>query len=504
MRCLFLILMICALLFHNAETVADEVDARAGRSAAPALIPAADLEKDADVLYDALKSLHPGIYRYSTPAQFDQRFQDLKQELARGATLSQAFLLFTRFAVAIRCGHTWTNPLNQPPPVAHALLEQHDRLPVHFTVVGRRFLATQALPATGVHRGDEIVAIDGVETDRVIQKLWPYLRADGSSDGKRLAQIGHDAGESAFDLYYPLIEPPLRQTRTLILRAFGTQKPRTVTVALTTEAEREKLLGSGTNDEPDAWTFRTDRNIATITMPSWAFWNSHFDWKDWLDKTFADLNVRKTPFLVIDLRRNEGGDGAIGLWLEERLATTPREYAGHLPVLVYDIVPARLRPYLSTWSKEFYDQRPRIEPLGEGTYTLKDHEPEVARILPSASPYVGKVFVLTGPNNSSATFEFARIVKEAKLATLIGQPTGGNLRGITGGNMFFLTLPSSGITIDVPVIAWKARSETPDSPVTPDVVVAPDLVALAHGRDPEMDRVANNIRALQKTRQTNH
>lgn len=494
MRCAILALLL-SIVALSAATSATATDSTT--SAKPQPIAADDLQADADVLYDAIKSLHPGVYRYLSPAQFDARFDNLKHELAHGASLAQAYLTFTRFAVAIRCGHTWTNPLNQPPRVASALLELPDRLPLQFRVVGRRFLVTRAVADGGVRRGDEIVAIDGRDTARVIDALWPYLRADGSSDGKRLAQIGHDGGESAFDLYYPLVEPA-RQTRTLTLRAFGSGPRRTVRVALMTEAARAAALSANGGAELNTWSYSAHGDVAVIDMPTWAFWNEPFDWKDWLEKTFADLDRHKTPYLVIDLRRNEGGDGAIGQWLLEHLATSAHDYAGHQPVLIYDVVPERLRAYLSTWSKQFYDQRPRIEALADGTFTLKDREPEHARIVPAATPFAGKAFVLIGPNDSSATFEFARVVQETHLATLVGQATGGNLRGINGGNMFFLTLPHTGITIDVPVIAWKARSGTADAPVLPDITVVADLVALAHGEDPEMKCVEALIRMRAK------
>lgn len=457
-------------------------------------IKAADLETDAAIFYDVLKTLHPGIYRYSTPAEFDRRYAELRRSLESGATLDQAFLIFTRFAAAIRCGHTWTNPLNQPPEVAGPLLQRADRLPLHFSVIGKRFLITAVVPNSAAQRNDEIIAIDHVPVAKIISRLWPYLRADGASDGKRLAQIGHDGGQSAFDIYYSLIDVPKSGFRTLTLKAPGENSQRTVTLPLMAESAREQALKQSGGAPSEDWSYRQDGDIGIISMPTWAFWNSKFDWAAWLEQTFADLHQQQVRYLIIDLRRNEGGDGAIGDALLRRLASTPKTYASHVPHLVYDVVPQRLRPYLSTWSKSFYDQRPRIESLLSGEYTLRDRDPDVVTITPSRDVFSGQTFVLTGPNNSSAAFEFARIAKETRLATLIGQSTGGNLCGITGGNMFFLKLPNTGISIDIPVIAWKPRQPQPDSPLSPDVPVAPDIAAVAQGIDPDMQRAYDIIR----------
>jgi len=452
----------------------------------PIHLPATALEADAAVLYDALRALHPGIYRYSSADEFNARYAALRHQFRHGASLERAFLSFARFAAAIRCGHTWTNPLNQPPEVAAALLDRADRLPLHFTVVGRRFLVTAATDGSQVHRFDEIVTIDGIGVEAVTTRLWPYLRADGASDGKRLAQIGHDAGQSAFDIYYSPIAPPIRGTRVLGLRPPGAKGIRLESVALLTETAREDSLRRQGAAQSEDWSYRIDGVSAVVTMPTWAFWNRHFDWRSWLDRCFTDLRAHAVTALIIDLRRNEGGDGAIGDEMLRRLSASAHSYASHYPRLIYDIVPDRLRAYLSTWDRSFYDQRPRIEPLGAADYTLIDREPETVEIRPAREPFTGRVIVLVGPTDSSATFEFARIVKETGLAILVGQATGGNLRGINGGDMFFLKLPHTGISIDVPVIGWMARTPQPDAPVAPDALVTPDLDATARGEDPDL------------------
>lgn len=446
---------------------------------------AADLREDAYVSYDALRTLHPGLDRYLSDEDFDRNYQELRREYARGADLPGAYLAMARFLASIRCGHTWLNPLNQTDPVAEALLNRPDRLPLHFSVVGRRFLVTRAMDGSGVRRGTEILALDGVPSARIIERLWPYLRADGASDGKRLAQIGNEGGASAFDEYYGLIAPPHSSVRMALLRA-PDGEVRRARIGLITEAARERALALQPGAPTRAWDYRREGDVAVITMPTWAFWNQRFDWQAWLDKAFVDMSAQHVDFLVIDLRDNEGGDGAIGEALARRLVQTPSRYTSHLPHLVYDVVPQRLRAVLSTWDRSFYDQRPRVEALGPRDFTLREREPEEVELAPAAGGFRGKTYVLIGPNDSSATYEFARVVHDARLATLLGQPTGGNLRGINGGNMFFLRLPRTGITVDLPVIAWKARTPQPDSPVMPDVRVAPDFAARARGEDPEM------------------
>jgi C-terminal processing protease CtpA/Prc len=96
---------------------------------------------------------------------------------------------------------------------------------------------------------------------------------------------------------------------------------------------------------------------------------------------------------------------------------------------------------------------------------------------------VGKVVVLTGPQNSSATFQFASTIKANRLARLVGEATGGNQRGINGGAYFFLRLPASGLEADLPLIGYYPRAAKPDAGIEPNVAVAPTLADFVARRD---------------------
>jgi hypothetical protein len=99
------------------------------------------------------------------------------------------------------------------------------------------------------------------------------------------------------------------------------------------------------------------------------------------------------------------------------------------------------------------------------------------------------VFVLIGAVNSSATFDFARAVRRAGVGTLVGQTTGGNLRGINGGAFFFLNLPNSHIELDLPLIGQFPLEPQPDAGLRPDIEVQPGAADLAAGRDVELAAV---------------
>jgi C-terminal processing protease CtpA/Prc len=87
-------------------------------------------------------------------------------------------------------------------------------------------------------------------------------------------------------------------------------------------------------------------------------------------------------------------------------------------------------------------------------------------------------------------------VREARAATLIGETTGGNLRGINGGAYFFVRLPESGLEFDVPLKGYFPVGPIPaDSGVAPNIRISLTAADVAKGNDPQMDMALRKILA---------
>jgi hypothetical protein len=89
-------------------------------------------KEDGQILRRAYEALHPGLYRYNTPGRMSARFDRLERELGSAGSQGEAFLALTRLTAAVRCGHSYPNPLNQPNATKAALFGGQDRLPFTF------------------------------------------------------------------------------------------------------------------------------------------------------------------------------------------------------------------------------------------------------------------------------------------------------------------------------------------------------------------------------------
>ncbi len=465
----------------------------------PRTIAAADLRSDADLLLKAYEALHPGLHRYRTPAEIDAAHASLMREFGRDRTLADAYLAISRFTTFIECGHTYANFYNQGDAVRDALLRS-PRVPFEFRWIERRMIVTRSFAETPeLRRGTEVLAIDGHPASRILDGLLPYSRADGANTAKRIANLevqGFDRIE-AFDVFFPLVFPrgdgaPFE----LVVRPAPGAAARKIQVpAMAYDARPQR--GGDPDGDANPWEYRDLRpGVGYLRMGNWALYDSKFDWQSYLEEVFADLVARQVPDLVIDLRGNEGGL-SVGDVLLAHLTTGDLPAEPVVRKTRYRKVPDEFRPVLSTWDKSFYDWGDAAVDLGDGFFRLTkyDDDPAGAVVRAKAPRYAGRVWVLIGAVNSSATFEFASAIRRNRLGTLVGQPTGGNQRGITGGAFFFMTLPKTGIEVDVPLIGQFPVSSTPlpDAGLEPDVYVQPTVRDIADGRDVELAAVLTRI-----------
>lgn len=459
----------------------------AGASGIP-LVKAASGTSDAQYVFETLSAIHPGLLRYQSAAEFAARHAGFATQFESGDFDAKVIALQSLLG-AVRCGHTYINPSNQSSAVKEQLYGSRALLPFHFQWLGSDMVVTRDPHSAGLAPGTTITTINGVATTEVLTRLLPLARADGGNDAKRRALMSMPGTNSwpMFDLYFDLLFNPGRRVRVDAVDPSGNP----VSVDLETIDYETRLAGSTLKLDADPqapiWFSRMENEGRTriITMPSWATYKTRWDWEGWLRGELGAALSDGSTGLVFDLRGNEGGYN-IGEGMLPFLIREPLDVPMPSERVRFTQAPEDLRPLFNTWDAGFYEIGKDGERISERFIEINPSRAN--RIEPLGPGFSGKIAVLIDADNSSATFDFARQLRSAGIAALIGEPTGGNMRGINGGAYFFTVLPESGIEFDIPLIGYYPEGEQPDAGLEPDELIARSPADIATGRDPAMAR----------------
>jgi len=465
-----------------------ELAGGAAFACAPALLKAARPGgEDANILARAYSTLHPGLHRYASPARMTARFARFGDDLAAATSLGGRYLALSRLLGTVRCGHSYANFYNQRRSVADSLFAGRNRLPFRFRWLGARMIVTADTEGNGLAPGTEILSVDGRPAAHILSALLPLARADGGNDGKRRAILGVEGVDrfEAFDIYYPLLFPMNAETFALSVRTPAGQV-RSLRVAAIDLARRRAAMRTGATPDPSAnpgWSLEHRGGATMMTMPTWALYDSRWDWRGWIALSFDAMARRRSRVLIVDLRDNEGGLDC-GDEIVARMIDAPLHLSGYERRVRFREAPRDLIPYLDTWDRSFDRLGVGAVDLGNGFLRLAEEGPDGAGLIrPSGPRFSGALIVLTSAQNSSATFQFANVVRTFRLGRLVGGTTGGNRRGINGGSFYFLRLPESGLEADLPLVGTFPRRPQPDSGLEPDIAVSATPADIAAGRD---------------------
>lgn len=448
----------------------------------------AQLLADLAIAKETIMSIHPGVTRYLDEMQLAQLFSQAKQQLSQPQSVKDAYLIFSKLAATLQCGHTHTGIYNQSALIDQLTLAPANKLPLLFQNIDNRWFITHNLSDKSIIRpGTEIIAINNMAVKTISQQLRSFLSADGNNPAqlKYLTQLLPTTSYQLFDAYFPLLFNPNNQHYKLTLRLPNSSREVIIDVVALTLKEREQALLNlepTLADNTSSWQYRTlANNTVYLKLGSFATYNMEFDWRAFYAQAFTDIAQTQAQHLIIDIRGNGGGSDETMLQLGEYLSGSLNKQLPFITKRSNIEISDNIKPYLKTWDNELFTQAQPSIPILEKVQT----------------PFDGEVWLLVDGANSSATFMMAKQYQDAGIATIIGSPTGGNVNGINGGGMFFMVLPNTQIEIDIPIYQYLPVDDIVDPQntqgVIPDVLIKPTVADIITAQDGVLKRVLAHI-----------
>ncbi|MCA9278174.1 MAG: hypothetical protein H6815_05200 [Phycisphaeraceae bacterium] len=446
--------------------------------------------EDVVLFRHALETIHPGIYRYTSKPKLDAEFDLLGIAYANGVQQTVFYRDIALLVAAIGCGHTRAEA---PESLTTYRQSTPTHLPFTFRIIDNRMIIDDVREdITELRRGDEITSINGIAVEFLIKMIAPTMQVDGNVDSIRTTRLdtAYEYADTGLEHFLPLSVGWRDDFQLEVVDENNISRKELVNAITLTQWE-QTFAGEPANFA-DSISLELFNETAVLTIDSFINYRNTVNAAETLKPYFQSITVAGITHLVIDLRNNGGGSGDAVWALASYLIEEPLTFRAPL-VKNYRFDDA-LKANMTTWDPAAMSMPDNaFIKLDNGMYELK---PEVTGGVQTLSPhqnrYRGPLTILTGPYNASGTTMLVATLDEqlGDRLKLIGEPTAGNAQGPTAGTLFFLTLPNSGIRVNIPALLERTPLNKPITSVgvVPDIMIKPTIDDFRAGRDPVLER----------------
>jgi C-terminal processing protease CtpA/Prc len=430
----------------------------------------ADVRADFQALYTTLQQAHFDLYARVSKEEYDRLYTKMLGDITAPASQADTAVRFQRFVAFGK--------------VAHARIDTNYRafdrylaaggkaFPLLIRVVdGKTFVTENRSGVAELHRGDQIIALDG-------QKIDQWLVCAGRDLSADTPYLSHALMELDFPMLIWLELGSVDSFKITVRQKNGGQ----VDVALPARTAEE--MKASASLQPAILQRDANARIARMLEGGIAylqpgpFYNNAPDatneydnsaFRAFIDAAFQGFLKAGATSLLIDLRDNPGGDSSFSDLMVRWFADRPFMFnsAFRIKVSQAAIASNAARVALAP------DDKDSISAKYAAAYTKAKPGEVITIAEPPTAPgpeprFKGRVYVLVNRNSYSNTVAVAATVQDFHFGTVIGEETAD--LATTYGAMETFELPKTGLKVGFP----KANIIRPNGDLTPRGVV-PDI-----------------------------
>lgn len=395
------------------------------------------LKADIDTMVRYLEDTHINPYYRYGKALFYKDVEQVKDQLRQPLDVTSFYLRVQPLLGKLEDGHTDIKPplalYNQQNPYELPYAVKLSATPPYITFTKAYLTTPLPLPAA-----TEIISINGIPAQKITEDIINL------NTGETRA-FRADFGAGYFNYYLHTLYKT-GETYTIHYRLNG-RKIKAVVKGIRRNVLLNKIKVQEThiNQQHKAQSdyhlnILPNNSTAILDLPT--FDNlQHFD--TFLDSAFTVMAAENIQNLIIDLRKNSGGDSDIGDAILQYLARTPfRQYdkviEKHSPLLIQRLLKQKAGKNLSKWDSAFINKPAHV-------VSTETYDDITLTTIPNR--FTGKLYVLTSTYTFSSAADFAQAVKHYKLGKIIGEETGGWI--ISYGDIVTSRLPNTGLTFTI-------------------------------------------------------
>ncbi|MBT8069674.1 MAG: hypothetical protein KJO80_04515 [Gammaproteobacteria bacterium] len=390
-------------------------------SNAPVLYSAEAVREDLVFLYETLQISTYDLFLRTSKSDYDHAFEQIMNSISGPMTYLEANRLLRPFVVLAGFSHCI---LGFPSEAYEQFYHTGGRrIPLEISFLGRKVLLSENWSDNEqLVAGDEILAVNGTDIRHLLDKIYTYKQGESEYSKKALLETG-----SIMDMWWYVFgdfpagtvhvkkaggEQIIAEVEGLTLEQYLEKEQTVESPPFMISARTFKFIGDVAYLRPGVFLNAQTDDISTHE----AFNNEEF--LEFIDSAFTEIARKKSQHLILDLRRNYGGDNSFSDPMIAYFADKPFRISSKFSV--------RTSPVTKSFWKDV--DIPELAEMKQQIMTLEDgarFDVELGTTQPRTDElaFKGEVITLVDRFSFSNATAVAAIVQDYKFGVVVGEET---------------------------------------------------------------------------------
>ncbi len=442
-----------------------------------------ELQEDFKICFDALKSVHPSLYHYTSQSDFEKLYSQHLSGLNDSLTHDEFHVIVRQFIKHVKCGHTTTLPSLE----WYAYQRKESKvIPLNIFFIDGEFFVHQSSDST-LPVGSKILSIDSHSYQDIIADMKDITERDGLSFSFVESKI-----ENLFRTYYlflygrqdyyqvEYIDPSGNKKSITLEGGASLIKPKT-NKPVTKYIDQAKTSGG-------SFYIKSDETSKYAVLDLNSFQSKGY--KKFYKAMFKSIESNNVKNLIIDLRGNGGGYFPNGTHLLEYLLDEQFEVN------------------FSRWNRGIKTDKNLTMDIGSkftkflfltmpGNVKTDDRIEHTIKYKPVKKyHFKGQIYVLIDGSSFSMGGYMPAKLKHYKKAIFIGEETGGGEEGSNAVLFYTLNLPNTHLRVKLPYyfLDHKVNVNEPGRGIIPDHTIKYALKYRISNQDLDMEKTISLLK----------
>lgn len=457
------------------------------------------LKSDVDYIHNKFTKLHPNLYTYISKKDLDFKFDSIKETITEPLTRKEFYFKISPIVASIKQGHASVElPFKKLPEKQRKIIKSTKLVtPIsNFDVEffdEKLFITKNKSVDSTIQVGTEIIWIDSVKPFSVVEKYYHTFASDGYNTTYKKSIFN----ENILDYYF--VEKGYKDSVQVLLAYKGDTISKLIKREIQKESKTKNKNINKLSKSCELSFVGKDSSIAMLRI-------SEFK-EIFYEKYFKKIDSVCATKLILDLRGNPGG----------MLISGKRLFSYLIDTTYYFFHPNELISRTSILHTNRFSQKKLIGKLfhiaflpikiikfGVQILSIKKIDNRFfytsflndSKVQPDKKySFKYKIYVITDGGSFSTTCILSSNLKGYKLATFVGEETGGDYNGTCAGYIPQFTLPHSKLKVHFGLMYVRPTcfTDIKGRGIMPDVEIIPTMDDRINQRDPELQWILNDI-----------